>query len=136
MKVQPLSNDNFGAIKPVKGSISKEVYDAVSKSDVLKRFGRDFNAEVSQGSILSTSTGKPRMALKLENIRPVNPFIIIKNIISGKRPVNTIWLKTHAKNENDFIASIYATNANYLISNGWINNNFLYNNSFYFYHIH
>ncbi len=111
MNVQPIGNGNFGAIKPVRGSIPKEVYDAVSKSDVLKRFGRDFYAEVSQGSILSAGTGKPRMALKLENIKPINPFIIIKNIISGKRPVKTIWLKTHAQNDNDFIASIYATNA-------------------------
>ena len=110
MKVQPIGNNNFGAIKPASGSISKEVYDAISKSDVLKKFGRDFNAEVSQGSILSASTGKPRMALMLDNIESVNPFIIIKNLISGKRPVKTIWLKTYAKNDNDFIASIYNTN--------------------------
>ncbi len=113
MQVQAINNSNskaFGAITPDVG-MSKEVFDAIVNSKVLKRFGKDFNASASVTYFLGKTTGKPQMALSLDDIKPVKLSLKdkIKTVLWGseqKKKKTTIYLKTKATNEKGFIETV------------------------------
>ncbi len=115
MQVLPVNKQktNFGMIRPSKGTMPQEVFDAISNSRVLKHFGKDYNADASLGHYFSPQTGKSHYLLILENIKPTSLLERVKNLIT-KKQINEIILKTHTSNDEEFIKYIKSQRSNSL----------------------
>lgn len=96
----------FSALKRDPDCISRAMFNAIKEAPAVKKFGEKYNATVSCDLFASSKdTKKIQMALTLKNIEPVSIKDKLLNIF-GKKKSDSIQLKTHALNEEDFIKSV------------------------------
>lgn len=83
MKTQNIS---FQGGLNIHRTVSPEVRQAIKKSPAMKRFGRMYNAEVSQIEMSSSAKNNAFCAgLFLDNVKPRNIFVSIFDIITGRQ---------------------------------------------------
>lgn len=104
--INPMQSVAFGALRRDSASMSKTLFDAVSETPAVKKFGEKFDATLSIESFYSKKQPlRSQLSLSFEDIKPKSVFEKIKKRFS-KNPITSINLKTRATNEDEFVTSL------------------------------
>lgn len=111
MKTQNLNSSyaspmTFCAYQRDASTMSKKMFDLVSRYPAIDKFGKKYDATIGVGKFLSTKDiTRQQLSLVFENIKPKSIFGKIKNYFSPNPPV-AMRLKTRATNEEEFLAEL------------------------------
>ena len=96
----------FGALKRDSSTMTKALFNIVSEYPAVKEFGKKYDATLSVSAFYSSKNpSRQQLALTFDDIKPKGFVEKIKQAFS-KKVVNAIRVKTHATNEEDFLAEI------------------------------
>ena len=117
MKVNTTNNNavSFGRLTRDKYTMTKEMFETVSNIPVVKNFAKEFKATVSFDPFYSSRPGnRSQLALTFNDIKPSTFLGKVKAFFNGNK-LNSIMLKTHAVNEEEFFVSLSKKPADALI---------------------
>lgn len=116
MQVQQIRNDSTafnGLSRDV--NVPKHIFDALSETPTVKKFGEKFNATLSVDTFLSSqNNNKVQYALKINDIEPKGFIAKLQQMFSGNK-TESIKLKTHATSEEGLVASVSKMKSNTLM---------------------
>ncbi len=96
----------FQALTRETSTMPKQLFDAIKDAPAIKSFGEKYNATVSCDFFRSSKhPEKVQMALTVSDIKPVSVKERVMNFFK-KDVTKYFQLKTHAGNDEEFIASI------------------------------
>ena len=105
-KINPTTQQSFGALRP-ESSMPKEVYEAIKQAPAIKKFAKNFDANISLGLYVSTKNPtKVCYSLCFKDVKPVSLIERAKKLLGFGKSSREMVLKTHAQNTDDFVKSI------------------------------
>lgn len=96
----------FQALTRETSTMPKQLFEAIKDAPAIKSFGEKYNATVSCDFFSSSKyAGRIQLALTVREIKPISLKDKVINFFK-KNMTNSFQLKTHAVNDEEFIASI------------------------------